>query len=146
MTIHLDVQIVSDSSGIPDTKSFVAWVDAVPSTIQTSACLRIVDEIEAQALNNQYRQINKATNVLSFPAEIPSEIDVNFLGDIVICAPVVRLEAEQQEKELSSHWAHLLVHGILHLQGYDHEDEQSAIEMEALEIEILKKLNISNPY
>lgn len=146
MAIHLDVQIVSDSTGIPDAKSFERWADAVPSIIQTSACLRVVDETEAQALNNQYRNINKATNVLSFPAEIPSEIGINFLGDIVICASVVEFETKQQGKELVSHWAHLLIHGILHLQGYDHEDEKSANEMESLEIEILKKFNISNPY
>lgn len=146
MTIHLDVQIVSDDEDIPGTKDFEKWVRAIPSEIQTTACLRVVELSEAQALNNQYRNINKATNVLSFPAEIPSQIDINFLGDIVICAPIVKSEALNQNKNLSAHWAHLLTHGILHLQGYDHEDEQSANEMESLEVEILSTLNISNPY
>ncbi len=146
MTIHLDVQIVSDETAIPGVEEFENWADAVPSTIQTSVCLRVVDELEAQTLNNQYRKVNKATNVLSFPAEIPSQVGINFLGDIVICASVVKSEVKQQMKDLNSHWAHLLVHGILHLQGYDHEDDESADEMESLEIEILKKLNISNPY
>lgn len=146
MTIHLDVQIVSNDSGIPGAKDFEGWAAAVPSSIQTSACLRVIDQSEAQALNNQYRNINKATNVLSFPAEIPTQINFNFLGDIVICAPIVKSEAKKQGKELRSHWAHLLTHGILHLQGYDHEDDKTAEVMESLEVEILKKLNISNPY
>ena len=146
MAIHLDVQIASDSDGMPDKEGLKSWARAVPSINQKSACLRIVDEPEARALNYQYRNINKATNVLSFPAELHSEVDIKFLGDIVICAPMVRTEAKQQEKEESAHWAHLLVHGILHLQGYDHEDDQSADEMENLEIKILKKLNIKNPY
>ncbi|MBT8125104.1 MAG: rRNA maturation RNase YbeY, partial [Gammaproteobacteria bacterium] len=101
---------------------------------------------EAKALNKQYRHIDKATNVLSFPAEIPSEVGINFLGDIVICAPVVDHEVQQQNKASNAHWAHLLIHGILHLQGCDHENDQTADEMESLEIEILQKLNIPNPY
>ena len=146
MAIHLDVQIVSENTGVPDEKEFKDWANAVPSAIQTSACLRVVDEPEAQALNSQYRNINKATNVLSFPAEIPSEVGINFLGDIVICASVVQSEATLQGKELGDHWAHLLIHGILHLQGYDHEDDHAADEMENLEIKILRNLNIKNPY
>ena len=108
--------------------------------------LKIVDELEAKSLNKQYRNIDKATNVLSFPAEIPSQVGINFLGDIVICAQVVNREAQEQGKVLSSHWAHLLVHGLLHLQGFDHEDNKAAEKMEALEIEILQNLNIPNPY
>ena len=113
---------------------------------KTNVCLRIVDEPEAKTLNNQYRHINKATNVLSFPAEIPSQVDINLLGDIVICAPVVDFEARQQHKQFGAHWAHLLIHGILHLQGYHHDDDEAAGEMESLEIETLQKLNIQNPY
>jgi len=146
MTIHLDVQIVSQETGIPDVADFERWAKTVPTNIETNVCLRIVDEPEAKALNNQFRHIDKATNVLSFPAEIPSQVEVNFLGDIVICAPVVDDEVQQQGKQFSAHWAHLLVHGILHLQGYDHEDNQAADEMESLEIEILQKLNIPDPY
>jgi len=146
VTIHLDVQIVSKQTGIPDVAEFEYWAKAVPSNVETNVCLRIVDEPEARTLNNQYRHINKATNVLSFPAEIPFQVDINLLGDIVICAPVVDFEVRQQSKQLSAHWAHLLVHGILHLQGYNHEDDEAADEMESLEIEILQKLNIPNPY
>jgi len=146
MTIHLDVQIVSKQTGIPDVTDFEYWANTVPSSTETNACLRVVDEPEAKALNNQYRHIDKATNVLSFPAEIPSQVGMNFLGDIVICAPVVDYEVQQQSKASNAHWAHLLIHGILHLQGYDHEDDQTADEMESLEIEILQRLNIPNPY
>jgi probable rRNA maturation factor len=146
MTIHLDVQVVSQETGIPDVADFERWANTVHTNNETNVCLRIVDELEAKALNNQFRHINNATNVLSFPAEIPSQVEMNFLGDIVICAPVVDDEAQQQGKQLNAHWAHLLVHGILHLQGYDHEDDQAANEMESLEIEILQKLNIPDPY
>ena len=146
MTIRLDVQIVSENIDIPDEADFEKWAIAVPSKDVTSACVRIVDEAEAKSLNKQYRNIDKATNVLSFPAEIPSQIGINFLGDIVICAQVVNREAQQQGKELTSHWAHLLVHGLLHLQGFDHEGNKAADKMEALEIEILKNLHIPNPY
>ncbi len=146
MTIRLDVQIVSENIDIPGEADFEKWAIAVPSKDVTSACVRIVDEAEAKSLNKQYRNIDKATNVLSFPAEIPSQIGINFLGDIVICAQVVNREAQQQGKELTGHWAHLLVHGLLHLQGFDHEENKAADKMEALEIEILKNLHIPNPY
>jgi len=146
MTIDLDVQIVSINSNIPKETEFQHWANAVPSVKETSACLRIVDELEAKGLNKQYRQIDKATNVLSFPAELPSQIELQFLGDIVICASIVEREAQQQGKQSNEHWAHLLVHGILHLQGYDHENDHQAEEMESLEIEILQKLKIQNPY
>ena len=146
MTIHLDVQIVSNNSDIPKISDFENWAKAVPSSEQTSACLRIVDEHEAKNLNKKYRHIDKATNVLSFPAEIPSELEIKFLGDIVICAPIVGREVQQNDKELSAHWAHLLVHGILHLLGHDHQVDHEADIMESLEIEILQKLNIQNPY
>ncbi len=146
MTIRLDVQIVSQNTDIPDEADFKNWANAVPSKEVSSACLRIVDESEAKSLNQQYRNIDKATNVLSFPAEIPTQIGINFLGDIVICAQLVNREAQEQGKEFMSHWAHLLVHGLLHLQGFDHEENKSADKMEALEIEILQNLNIPNPY
>lgn len=146
MTIDLDVQVVSKNSGIPKEAEFQSWVNAVPSVEQTNVCLRIVDEPEAKSLNKEYRHIDKATNVLSFPAELPVQLDIKFLGDIVICASVVDREAQEQSKKLSEHWAHLLVHGVLHLQGYDHQDDSEADEMESLEIKILQTLNITNPY
>lgn len=110
-----------------------------------------VDLAESQELNLQYREKDKPTNVLSFPSDIPEEmlslLDAEPLGDLVICIPVVLQEATEQQKTPSDHFTHLLVHGILHLLGYDHEtSEAEAEEMEALEIEILKKLGIANPY
>ena len=110
-----------------------------------------VDLAESQELNLQYREKDKPTNVLSFPSDIPEEmlslLDAEPLGDLVICIPVVLQEATEQQKTPSDHFTHLLVHGILHLLGYDHEtSETEAEEMEALEIEILKKLGIANPY
>lgn len=146
MSIHLDVQIVSESLEIPKEVEFKDWAKAIPSECETSACLRIVDELEAKSLNKQYRKVDKATNVLSFPAEIPVQLNIKFLGDIVICAPIVTNEAQQQGKQIDDHWAHLLVHGILHLQGYDHQNDIDAQSMESLEIDILKKLGILNPY
>jgi len=146
MTISLDVQIISKSTDIPDQATFECWAKAIPTEEKTSACLRVVDEAEAKDLNRKYRKIDKATNVLSFPAEIPPQVEINYLGDIVICAQVVVEEAQNQNKRAKDHWAHLLVHGLLHLQGYDHEDDQSANAMENLEVKILNKLQISNPY
>ena len=110
-----------------------------------------VDLAESQELNLQYREKDKPTNVLSFPSDIPEEmlslLNAEPLGDLVICIPVVLQEATEQQKTPSDHFTHLLVHGILHLLGYDHEtSEAEAEEMEALEIEILKKLGIANPY
>lgn len=146
MAIDLDVQIVSTSSDIPTKTDFQNWANVVPCNEKTTACVRIVDEPEARTLNKQYRHIDKATNVLSFPAELPAHVELKFLGDIVICAPIVDREAQEHSKQLLAHWAHLLVHGLLHLQGYDHQDDSEASEMESLETDILQKLNIPNPY
>ncbi len=108
--------------------------------------MRIVDEDESQQLNGQYRQKDKPTNVLSFPADLPEELQLPLLGDLVICAPVVAREAEDQNKALDAHWAHMLVHGTLHLLGYDHIDETDATEMEALETQIITELGFAPPY
>lgn len=105
-----------------------------------------MDREEARALNHRYRKVDQATNVLSFPASVPKEAGLQFLGDVVICAPVVAEEATRAGKEAHAHWAHLLVHGILHLQGYVHEEDDEAREMEALEISILSQLGVGNPY
>ena len=146
MSIQLDVQVVSNNLDIPKATEFKIWANSVPIDCETSLCLRIVDEEEAKTLNKKYRKIDKATNVLSFPAEIPSQLKIDFLGDIVICAPVVTLEAQEYNKDVKNHWAHLFIHGILHLQGYDHEKETDAVKMESLEIKILHSLGIPNPY
>ena len=147
MTIHLDVQIASQDRSIPAESDLRRWAGAIQSqAADATACLRIVDEEEARALNHRYRKVDKATNVLSFPASLPEETGLQFLGDVVICAPVVVQEAIRQGKDAHAHWAHLLVHGILHLQGYVHEEDDKAREMEALEISILHQLGVQNPY
>jgi probable rRNA maturation factor len=106
----------------------------------------IVDETESQELNFQYRKKNKPTNVLSFPADIPDEVGVPLLGDLVVCAPVVEREAKEQGKTLEAHWAHMLVHGTLHLLGYDHIEDDEANVMEALETRLITQLKFPAPY
>jgi probable rRNA maturation factor len=108
--------------------------------------IRIVSPVEIQVLNNEYRSKNQVTNVLAFPGEIPEEVEEKILGDVVICADVVREEAIVGGKEFSDHLTHLAIHGLLHLLGYDHHDMPEAIEMEALEIDFLHKIGISDPY
>lgn len=108
--------------------------------------VRVVDEDESQQLNHEYRGKNKPTNVLSFPFEAPPGIEMNLLGDLVICAGVVEAEAQQQNKPLDHHWAHMIIHGTLHLLGYDHIEDDQAEEMEGLEISLLGKLSIDDPY
>ncbi|MCK5191212.1 MAG: rRNA maturation RNase YbeY, partial [Methylococcales bacterium] len=108
--------------------------------------IRIVDEAEMIRFNEQYRGKKGPTNILSFPFESPEGFDSNLLGDLLICAPVVENESRLQNKKLEHHWAHMIVHGVLHLLGYDHIDDKEAEEMEALEIKILKTIKIKNPY
>ena len=147
MAIHLDVQIATRDHSIPAESDFRRWAGGIQSSdTDAAACLRIVDKDEARALNHRYRKVDKATNVLSFPASLPEGVDMNFLGDVVICAPLVAEEATRQGKDAYAHWAHLLVHGILHLQGYAHDKDEEAEEMEALETAILGQLGVRNPY
>ena len=110
------------------------------------AALRIVDAKEMQQLNAQYRDKNRPTNVLSFPAELPAEVTLDLLGDIVICAPVVQEEAAAQGKPLAAHWDHMLIHGVLHLLGFDHESDAEATHMELLETQALATLGWPCPY
>ncbi|MED5467427.1 MAG: rRNA maturation RNase YbeY, partial [Pseudomonadota bacterium] len=119
-----------------------AWQDENP----TEVTIRIVDNDESRELNNQYRDKDKPTNVLSFPFEAPAGITVPLAGDLVICAPVVEQEAREQSKDAVAHWAHMVVHGMLHLQGYDHIEDNEAEVMEALEIRLLAQLGFANPY
>jgi probable rRNA maturation factor len=146
--VAVDIQIASEDDDHPPPVYFEKWVKAAIASRQDDVELtvRIVDEEESRHLNNSYRGINKPTNVLSFPAELPDHIDIPLLGDLVICAPIVAKEAVEQNKPALSHWAHMVIHGTLHLLGYDHIDDSDAEKMEAFEIEILASLEIPNPY
>lgn len=143
----IDLQIASTEETLPTADALTQWVHAaLQSQRQVELTIRIVDADESQALNLEYRGKDKATNVLSFPFEAPAQIELNLLGDLVICAPVVIREAAEQGKTALAHWAHMVVHGTLHLQGYDHIDEQEATQMEQLEIRILHTLGFDDPY
>jgi probable rRNA maturation factor len=144
----IEVQVVFSSPGQPDKEQIQQWVDAALQgyTRDTEIVVRIVDVHESAQLNKQYRHKPGPTNILSFPVEIPEGIELNLLGDLVVCAPVVEREAQEQQKPLSHHWAHIIVHGVLHLLGYDHIKDAEAEIMESKEINILQTLNISNPY
>ncbi len=149
--IALDVQYaVSDDDCEPPSPELIrTWVEEALQLRKdpSEMTVRIVDVEEIQQLNRDYRHKDKPTNVLSFPFEVPEGIDdLPLLGDVVICAQVVREEAEQQNKVVMDHWAHMVVHGALHLLGFDHIEDDEAEEMEGLEIEILARLGINNPY
>lgn len=151
---NIEIQRVFKSVGQPDRRQVVKWINtALEESDQSYACvIRIVDEQESAELNERYRHKQGPTNVLSFPFEWPEGLAVAeeeegvLLGDLVICAPVVEREAVEQHKQLADHWAHMIIHGLLHLLGYDHIEENEAEEMEAKEIAILNKLQIENPY
>ena len=145
---YLDIQLVTDFAEIPTAEMMQTWVDAVlkESEQDSEIVVRLVDEAESAGLNSQYRHKSGPTNVLSFPFEAPEGFETDLLGDLVICAPLLAQEAKQQNKALFDHWAHILIHGVLHLVGYDHLQDDEAEEMEALEIKILSTLNIDNPY
>jgi len=144
--IKVEVQFAASSGEIPSEEKFQRWAGLIEATSAKEIALRIVDETEMTQLNEQFRKKAGPTNVLSFPAELPNGVDLPFLGDIIICAPVVAKEAAEQGKSLDSHWAHMTVHGILHLQGYDHIDKADAEKMESLEIKIMQQLGFANPY
>lgn len=147
MGIRVDIQRASKQEGPSDTL-IQTWVTSALKDKRETAemTIRIVDEAESAELNQTYRHKQGATNVLSFPFEAPEDIPVDLLGDLVVCAPVVEQQAQQQRKSSEAHWAHMVVHGSLHLLGYDHVEEQQAEEMEALEISILKGMGFPNPY
>lgn len=149
MTNIVDIQNVCESQSLPTTEHFQQWVDMALSNVTEQPyelTIRLVNADESQLLNKQYRKKDKPTNVLSFPFEVPAGIELNLLGDLIICASVVEQEAKEQNKALFDHWAHMIIHGCLHLLGYDHINDTDADEMESLEIKILAKLSISNPY
>jgi probable rRNA maturation factor len=153
--LTVDVQVACDDTDIPPHTEIQNWVE---TAVQQSGCtpgdsleiaVRIVDAEEIQTLNKLYREKDKATNVLSFSAGdiegLPEEAP-RALGDVVVCAPIVVAEASEQGKRLADHWGHMLVHGTLHLLGFDHEEDAEAAEMEALESKILASQNVTDPY
>jgi probable rRNA maturation factor len=145
---HVEIQVLSDALGLPDEQQIQQWIDAALEGQErdTEIVVRIVNVHESAQLNKQYRHKPGPTNILSFPADIPDGIGLNLLGDLVVCAPVLEREALEQNKPLDHHWAHIIIHGTLHLLGYDHLEEGEAEIMEDKEINILQKLNIPNPY
>ena len=150
MNLSLVIQRAIDSPALPSDDAFNRWVDAALTGRCESAelVIRIVDMEEGRALNRKYRGGANATNVLSFPTAIPDvvEMETNFLGDLVVTAPVVSREAHEQGKTLQAHWAHLVIHGVLHLLGFDHQRADEAVIMEDVEIGILARLGFTNPY
>jgi probable rRNA maturation factor len=144
-----EIQHESQFSPLPSDQSINTWVNAALKgrvSEDTEVCVRLVDKQEIQALNLAYRHKDKPTNVLSFPISLPEELDLPLLGDIVICAPIVFEEAQTQGKPYEDHFAHMLVHGCLHLLGYDHISNEEAEIMEPLEVSILASIEIPNPY
>ena len=134
------------ASGLPSPEQFTRWVAETVGAVPTAMTLRLAHLHEAAQLNMKFRGKDYATNVLSFPLEFPEETEIPYIGDIVICPEVVAREASEQHKPVLAHYAHLTVHGVLHLLGYDHENEDDADEMETLETQILATLGFPDPY
>ncbi len=148
MVIDLDLQVAVEGFELPSQAELELWVKTALRDTMSEAelTIRIVDVEESQELNKTYRGKDKPTNVLSFPFEAPPGIELPLLGDLVICAEVVKQEAIDQNKPLLAHWAHMVVHGCLHLLGYDHIDDSEAEEMESLETQLIENLGYTNPY
>ncbi len=149
MKLQLSVRYGAARAGSPAKSTFQHWASAALHGLgrrRVALGVRIVGASESASLNHRFRRQRGPTNVLSFPFEAPSGTRSELLGDLVICAPVVRREAREQEKPLRAHWAHMVVHGILHLRGYDHLNRREATVMEKKEIRILRELGFANPY
>lgn len=155
MNLHVDIASAT-TEPVPEEDDIRRWIAAaLPNPAAAGApagddayevSVRLVDEAEMAELNQRYRGKHGPTNVLSFPSDLPAELELPLLGDIVICAPVIRREALQQGKTERAHWAHMTVHGTLHLLGYDHLQPDEAQVMESLEADILQALNFPHPY
>jgi probable rRNA maturation factor len=149
MSINLDFQIAcEESQNLPSEEQVSLWLNTATEKLdeEFDLTVRLVDEQESHQLNFDYRGKDKPTNVLSFPFEAPPGVEINLLGDLIICKQVVEQEAKDQDKTLAAHWAHMVVHGALHLLGYDHIDDEEAIEMESLETQILQRMGFEDPY
>ena len=145
----IDLQIACEQeSGLPTAEQIEQWATAAvqPQSDEVEMTVRIVDEAESHELNLNYRGKDRPTNVLSFPFECPDEVELPLLGDLVICRQVVEREAQEQDKPVMAHWAHMVVHGSLHLLGYDHIEDDEAEEMESLETQIMTGLGFVDPY
>lgn len=152
MSVEVEVQYAVEGEGIPPRSAFRIWARAAleGSEGECGLAIRVVDEEESRTLNREYRERDRATNVLSFPFDappgVPPEETGHHLGDLAICAAVVAREAAEQDKPLAAHWAHMVVHGVLHLRGFDHQQTAEAEAMEAREREILQGLGFGDPY
>ena len=145
----IDLQIACEQeTGLPTAQQIEQWATAAvqPQSDEVEMTVRIVDEAESHELNLNYRGKDRPTNVLSFPFECPDEVELPLLGDLVICRQVVEREAQEQDKPVMGHWAHMVVHGSLHLLGYDHIEDDEAEEMESLETQIMTGLGFADPY
>ncbi|RDE71678.1 rRNA maturation RNase YbeY [Aggregatibacter segnis] len=145
----IDLQIACEQeTGLPTAEQIEQWATAAvqPQSDEVEMTVRIVDEAESHELNLNYRGKDRPTNVLSFPFECPDEVELPLLGDLVICRQVVEREAQEQDKPVMAHWAHMVVHGSLHLLGYDHIEDVEAEEMESLETQIMTGLGFADPY
>lgn len=145
----IDLQIACEQeTGLPTAQQIEQWATAAvqPQSDEVEMTVRIVDEAESHALNLNYRGKDRPTNVLSFPFECPDEVELPLLGDLVICRQVVEREAQEQDKPVMAHWAHMVVHGSLHLLGYDHIEDDEAEKMESLETQIMTGLGFADPY
>ena len=151
LDLELDLQVAlqpSQEAELPAQADLEQWVAAAleGSMEEAQLTIRLVENDESASLNNQYRDKQGATNVLSFPFEAPADVPLPLLGDLIICAPLVAQEAVAQGKTVRAHWVHLVVHGVLHLRGYDHIDDVEAREMEDLERKIMAYLGFEDPY
>ena len=153
MELYVDLQIASENEkSLPELAQLETWVSAAiiaasdETREEAELTVRIVDKAESQELNSQYRGKDKPTNVLSFPFQNPPGITLPLLGDLIICKSVVEKEAIEQNKQLISHWAHMLIHGTLHLLGYDHIEEEEAETMERIETNLMIELGYNDPY
>ena len=148
MNIQVELQVVDGAGSVPDEKHFSRWASAAAAgrADDGELSIRVVDEAESRSLNSRYRDRQCATNVLAFPATLPDELGLPLLGDLAICRDVIEREAREQGKETEAHWAHMVVHGTLHLLGYDHQTQNQAHAMESLEVQVLQGLGYADPY
>ena len=148
MNTELDLQIACEFDNLPSLEQFALWANKVLSQYRDESELTIViaDEAQSQQLNNDYRGKNKPTNVLSFEFEAPAGIELPLVGDLVICPAIVLAESIEQEKSFHDHFAHMVIHGCLHLLGFDHIKDEDATEMESIEKQLLAELGIADPY